>query len=202
MLSLQGVELASFLLRACAFSIDFIFAVILFFVLTITVVAPVGDHLGVKEVHLDFGPETWYALIYFALFFGLTLYFGKGRTLGKRLLGIRVVSLVHHHLSLFHCVERGLGYAVSMGEVCFGFLQYFIHPNRRTAHDRLAETIVIRDKRDRAANQIFERRLRLGLLTMAGFLLVSAVGLRFFAPAGLFKGVKAEAHFGAPKAHE
>jgi len=25
----------------------------------------------------------------------------------------------------------------------FGFLQYFIHPNRRTVHDRIAETIVV-----------------------------------------------------------
>lgn len=27
----------------------------------------------------------------------------------------------------------------------FGFIQYFIHPNHRTVHDRIAETIVVKD---------------------------------------------------------
>ncbi len=60
---------------------------------------------------------------------------------------IRVVSIVHHDLSLWHCVERALGYGASALELGFGFLQYFIHPNRRTVHDRIAETIVVREKR-------------------------------------------------------
>ncbi len=201
MLSLQGVELASFLLRACAFAIDLILALILLIVLVMAVGIPISNRLGVRNLNLDFGPETWYAILYLALFFGFTLYFGKGRTLGKRLMGIRVVSLVHHHVSLFHCVERALGYVVSTGECFFGFFQYFIHPNRRTAHDRLAETIVIQDKRDKVANQIFEHRLRLGLFATAGCVVVAAVGLRLFAPAGLFKDVKTEVHFGFPKPH-
>jgi len=33
-------------------------------------------------------------------------------------------------------------------EFGFGFVQYFIHPNRRTVHDRIAETIVIREPGD------------------------------------------------------
>ena len=155
-----------------------------------------------RHLNLEFGPETWYAVVYLALFFGLMLYFGKGRTLGKRLMGIRVVSLVHHHISLFHSVERALGYVVSTGELCFGFFQYFIHPNRRTAHDRLAETIVIQDTRDKVANQIFERKLRVGLAAIAGCVIVAAVALRLFAPTGLFKNVKAEMHFGSPKPKE
>jgi len=50
-------------------------------------------------------------------------------------------------MSLWHSVERALGYAASTLELGFGFLQYFIHPNRRTVHDRIAETIVARDGR-------------------------------------------------------
>jgi len=60
---------------------------------------------------------------------------------------IRVVSLRHDHLSLWHCLERALGYGASTLELGFGFLQYFIHPNRQTVHDRIAETIVVADKR-------------------------------------------------------
>jgi len=79
------------------------------------------------------------------LFFGLSLYIGNGKTLGKLLFRIRVVSLVHHRMSLWHSVERALGYGASALELGFGFLQYFIHPNRRTVHDRIAETIVVCD---------------------------------------------------------
>jgi hypothetical protein len=55
------------------------------------------------------------------------------------------VSIVHHQMGSWHSIERALGYGASAFE--FGFAQYFIHPNRRTVHDRMAETIVIRDKR-------------------------------------------------------
>jgi len=60
---------------------------------------------------------------------------------------IRVVSIVHHKMSPWHSSERALGYGASALEFGFGFLQYFVHPNRRTVHDGMAETIVIRDQR-------------------------------------------------------
>jgi uncharacterized RDD family membrane protein YckC len=82
-------------------------------------------------------------VIILVLYAGLTTYFGHGQTLGKRLLRIRVVSLTHHRLSFWHSVERALGYGASAAELGFGFYQYFIHPNRQTTHDRIAETIVV-----------------------------------------------------------
>jgi hypothetical protein len=101
-----------------------------------------------EDVHLKFGFfDNLYSLFYLTLYFGLSNYFGNGRTPGKRLLGIRAVSLVHHRLSLWHSFERALGYGASMLELGFGFVQFFIHPNRRTVHDRIAETIVIRERR-------------------------------------------------------
>ena len=81
-----------------------------------------------------------------ALYFGLGTWLGHGQTPGKRLLRIRVVSLTHGHLSLWHAVERSLGYAASVLEGGFGFLQYYIHPNRQTVHDRIAETIVVKEQ--------------------------------------------------------
>jgi hypothetical protein len=56
---------------------------------------------------------------------------------------IRVVSLVHTHISFWHAVERALGYGATALEGGFGFIQFFIHPYRRCAQDRLAETIVV-----------------------------------------------------------
>ncbi len=83
--------------------------------------------------------------MYLVLFFGLSVYLGNGRTIGKRIMGIRVVSIVHHKMSLWHSIERALGYGASALSPV-QFVQYFIHPNRWTVHDRMAETIVIRDK--------------------------------------------------------
>jgi len=58
-----------------------------------------------------------------------------------------VVSLVHERLGFWQALERALGYGASALEFGFGFVQYFIHPNRRTLHDRIAETIVVADPR-------------------------------------------------------
>ena len=121
---LQGVELASFRSRALAFVIEASVVAALLLVLM-----------------LEFG-----SLVSFAgavLYFGIATYVGKGATLGKRLLGIRVVSLIHRHLSLWHCIEQALGYAASSLEAGFGFLQFLKHPNRQTVHDRIAEAIVV-----------------------------------------------------------
>jgi len=146
MLELEGVELASFLSRACAFVLDFLLAAALFMSIGMGL-GVLATHMGAKgNVHLELNFfENWYSIVYLVVFFGLSTYFGNGKTLGKRALHIRVVSLVHRRMTLWHSVERALGYGASMLELGFGFLQYFIHPNRRTVHDRIAETIVVRD---------------------------------------------------------
>ena len=80
------------------------------------------------------------------LYCGVLLWAGKGRTPGKRLLRIRVVSLAHRHITFWHAVERALGYGAAALELGFGFVQFFIHPYRRCAQDRLAETIVVTER--------------------------------------------------------
>jgi uncharacterized RDD family membrane protein YckC len=80
------------------------------------------------------------------LYFGILLWKGKGRTPGKRILRIRVVSLMHRHITFWHSVERALGYGAAALEGGFGFVQFFIHPYRRCAQDRLAETIVVTER--------------------------------------------------------
>jgi uncharacterized RDD family membrane protein YckC len=152
MRELAGVELASFTSRAVAFCIDFVIAGALFLggLLLFFKLANRYTSLGANNRHLNVELnffENWYSVVYLVLFFGLSVYVGNGRTIGKRIMGIRVVSIVHHRMGLWHSIERALGYGASALEFGFGFVQYFIHPNRRTVHDRMAETIVIRDKR-------------------------------------------------------
>jgi uncharacterized RDD family membrane protein YckC len=148
MKEIHGVPLASFTRRAMAIVLDFMFAFLLF----IVVVIPGGmlaDWLGFGngDISLKFNFEDWYSLVVLVAYFALTTYWGRGQTPGKRMMGIRVVSLVHSRLSLWHSIERALGYGASMLEFGFGFAQYFIHPNRRTVHDRIAETVVVRAPR-------------------------------------------------------
>lgn len=107
---------------------------------------------GQKTYHLDEHSKTGEAIkdivdiLVPVLYFGVLLWWGKGRTPGKRLMRIRVVSIVHRHLSFWHSVERALGYGAAALEGGFGFVQFFIHPYRRCAQDRLAETMVVTER--------------------------------------------------------
>ena len=153
MKELDGVELASFTSRAVALTIDFMIAGGLVLAAVFPVFALLKHIPSVaqskKNYHfeMNFFEPNWYTLLYMLVFFGLSFYIGNGKTIGKWLMGIRVVSLVHHRLSLWHSMERAVGYGASGLELGFGFFQYFIHPNRRCVHDRIAETIVVRERK-------------------------------------------------------
>jgi uncharacterized RDD family membrane protein YckC len=137
---LQGAPLASFRSRAFAFLIDG--AIVSLVLLIVALPGLLGRQPGDPfVVSVEFGSLA--GVVVTLLYFGLATYFGSGATPGKRLMGIRVVSIVHPRLSLWHSIERALGYAASSLEAGFGFFQYFTHPNRQTVHDRIAETIVI-----------------------------------------------------------
>lgn len=144
--SLRDLPLASFRARLAAFAIDISVVCLVCGAIEIYLELPdllLEIGLGAKA-NVEVNPFHSWSLIILAIYFGLTTYLGHGQTPGKRLLGIRVVSLSHGHLSLWHAVERALGYGASLLEGGFGFMQYFIHPNRQTVHDRIAETIVVK----------------------------------------------------------
>jgi uncharacterized RDD family membrane protein YckC len=148
--ALAGAPLASFRTRALAFTIDFIITLVLLFAVAVPI-AILGAEKGFlgKNPHLEFDFHEWYNLVALVLYFGLATYWGNGQTPGKRLCGIRVVSLTHRRITLWTAVERSLGYGASVLELGSGFLQYFVDPNRRTVHDRIAETIVVEVRRSK-----------------------------------------------------
>jgi len=147
MQAVDGKPLAPFWRRAVALAVDFLIAGSLFMLivyptalllLRLDVIHPQVEVL----LKMNFF-QNWYSVVWLVAYFGLATYWGNGRTPGKALLKIRVVSLVHERMGLWHSIERALGYGASALEFGFGFIQYFIHPNRRTVHDRIAETIVV-----------------------------------------------------------
>lgn len=75
--------------------------------------------------------------------FPLTLY---GRTIGKRCLGLRVISTKGGDLSVGQaCVRELLGKTLSSLFLMAGFLVALGNDERRTFHDWLASTRVVRD---------------------------------------------------------
>ena len=153
--------LASIPRRLFAMALDFVI-IILFFFLTIFLLKLLGiniTHLDWKEYsHVEIeatniSDKSLHDLkialgLFPILYFVLTTYFANGQTLGKKIMGIRIVSVYHHRIGLWHCIERSLGYAASTLEMGIGFIQVFWNPNRMALHDRIAETMVIRVKRN------------------------------------------------------
>jgi len=148
---MHGTPLASFKNRAGAFIVDFIIAAVVC-VPVLMLSANLASRLGLVkgDITLVFDFEHWYSLIFLVAYFALSTYWGNGSTIGKRLFGIRIVSLVHERMSFWHSLERALGYGASFLEFGFGFVQYFIDANRRTVHDRIAETIVVQERRTKS----------------------------------------------------
>jgi uncharacterized RDD family membrane protein YckC len=147
--SLRGLPLASFRRRAAALVIDFVVAGICFMLFSLPALKILISLKLVpdRDMNIQFGFfDNWYSVVWLFLFLGVSNHVGNGRTIGKRLLKIRAVSLVHDRLRGWPAFERALAYGASALELGFGFLQYFIHPNRQTVHDRIAETIVIDER--------------------------------------------------------
>ncbi len=140
---LEGAELASFARRAGAMAIDMVAMIVVFILGALPVALWYKQHQ--IDAHLSFDPfHNWYSTLLPVVYFGLLVWLTNGLTLGKRLTGIRIVSLAHDRVSLWQSVERALGYGASLLEAGSGFFQYAVHPNKQTVHDRIAETIVVR----------------------------------------------------------
>ncbi len=103
---------------------------------------------GSTKVELGWHRDDFVSFLFLLLYSALACYLGNGRSPGKRIAKTRVISLTHSRMGLWQSFERALGYGASFAEAGFGFLQFFLHRNRQTVHDRIAETIVV-DERNR-----------------------------------------------------
>ena len=146
--ALDGLPLAGFRRRALGFGIDFLLMLIVWASVTLGWIYFVTHKTkGQTNIHLDWKPHDFSSLIFLVIYAALACYWGNGRTPGKWIARTRVVSLTHSRMGLWQSLERALGYGASFLEGGFGFLQYFIHRNRQTVHDRIAETIVVDESR-------------------------------------------------------
>jgi uncharacterized RDD family membrane protein YckC len=104
--------------------------------------------LGPKTVRLALERLIPDAIRSAALFLVPAIYFAIatarwGTTVGKRLVGLRVVRLDGRPLTLFEGIERFGAYFGILGTLGLGLFDLWRDPNRRLGHDRAVDTVVI-----------------------------------------------------------
>ena len=98
----------------------------------------------VDELSFGFGWWTLYLTVF--------LSWWKGQTVGKRLMGVRVVRLDGEPITWWVAFERVGGYAAGFATGLLGFAQVFWDANRQGIHDRIVGTVVIVDGAEKVAD--------------------------------------------------
>lgn len=124
-------ERASFLSRAGAYLIDLIL-VNLFGAL----IKGVFLH-SIKPYIAPFSPLL--ILFYFTYFYGTT-----GETIGKIIMGLKVVSVDGSPLTFTQGFLRAIGYWISALPFLLGFFWFFLDKDGQCLHDKIAGTYVVR----------------------------------------------------------
>ena len=106
---------------------------------------------GLIATVLGFLDELGLGIGWSGLYFTFLTAFFRGRTPGKRALGIRVLRLDGGALSYWVAFERFGGYAASLFTGMEGFLRILWDRNRQCLQDKLAETVVIRETKEARA---------------------------------------------------
>ena len=95
----------------------------------------------IKDLGLGFGWATFYFTAFIAL--------ADGQTIGKKLLGIKVLQLDGTPLSLWDSFGRYGGYGAGLATGLLGFIQIFWDANKQAIHDKISATVVIDLKKAR-----------------------------------------------------
>jgi uncharacterized RDD family membrane protein YckC len=150
------ITLATIKKRFVAFLIDWIVIIIIYcFIIILFSLFKMNiskiNVLSIFDVEIEMDNTPLFVITFLKLFLGFlpvlyftfSFYYCKGQSIGKYFLRLKVLSLYHEHLGLWHSFERSLGYFASALEFGFGYIQAFWNANRMTLHDKIGETIVI-----------------------------------------------------------
>ena len=167
--TMQGYK-AGFVTRLLAFVIDIL--IVSAMTLTVTsIVSIILDFIGIGGfVELDGKPFATATGIFiallvisinFSLFVGYPVLFWvlAGQTLGKRFMGLRVISMHGDHITLKQALKRFVGYWLSALPLFLGYWWVLIDDDRQTWHDKFAKTYVVYDW-DARHNEDFIRLLQ------------------------------------------
>jgi len=149
--SITEIRWGGFFRRALAFLVDV--AMIVLLVSIMASLSYIGYKVGLsaygRSINLQnstplfvFLTFAWVGLatVYFVVFHGM-----EGKTIGKWLLGLRVVGAERRVITYRQAFLRSLGTVVSVAPLGLGFLWIIWSREKRGWHDFLARTWVIRD---------------------------------------------------------
>lgn len=86
--------------------------------------------------------------IFYVIFFWA---YQNGQTIGKKLVGLRIVKESGQPLDLPTAITRYIGYLLSCAVLCIGLISVAFNPKKQGWHDKLANTLVIKtDNRSHA----------------------------------------------------
>lgn len=105
--------------------------------------AILGSGLIVTDggIHFRFGSGL--QAIFFIVYEALLIAYWNGQTIGKKAMGIRVVSKGGAPVSVGMAFVRSIMKIVSGMALLLGYLWMLWDPNRQTWHDKVAETYVV-----------------------------------------------------------
>jgi len=98
---------------------------------------------------LDLADDLGFGFGWAGLYLPVFLSWWNGQTVGKRLLGIRVVRLDGGPITWWIAFERAGGYAAGLFTGLLGFAQVWWDANRQAIHDRIVGTAVVYDKAEK-----------------------------------------------------
>lgn len=97
-------------------------------------------------VRMELEPALQIALPVLVVAYYVGLWAAFGQTVGKRLLGLRVVGIDGGRIGLGRAALRFVGYFASALPAYLGFAWVLVDPRHRGWHDLLARTLVVHDR--------------------------------------------------------
>ncbi len=96
----------------------------------------------------------------FFLFYFIGLWMISGQTLGKSIMGLRIVRADGERLKLRNAILRFIGYPISGMLLFLGYLMVLIDRRRQALHDKIGGTIVVYSEtsEEKARNEDMLRR--------------------------------------------
>jgi hypothetical protein len=104
------------------------------------------EGFSVGRIFKSISDVLGFGLGWTALYFTAFTMLMRGQTPGKKLLGLRVIRLDGRPITGWIAFERFGGYAASAATGLLGFAQILWDRNRQGIHDKVAETVVIRER--------------------------------------------------------
>ncbi|MBI4854759.1 MAG: RDD family protein [Acidobacteria bacterium] len=137
-----SLEQAGFLLRMGAFMLDVLLMMVL-----LLVIAFLANNFMNYQIVISKIAKILFLVLWIGNFFILPSI--KGQTLGKWLIGIRIISLNQTRAKTSQIVIRHLfGYPIALIPFALGLLWLIWDPKQQGWHDKLAKTLVIKKRFD------------------------------------------------------